>query len=41
MKLIEIASNQNQRYKSWLKALEGRGIKKKWRSHFCWQNIFA
>ncbi len=28
MKLIEIASNQNQRYKSWLKALEGRGIKK-------------
>ena len=28
MKLIEIASPQNPRYKSWIKALEGRGIKK-------------
>ena len=28
MKLIEIGSTQNPRYKSWIKALEGRGIKK-------------
>ncbi len=28
MKLIEIASTQNPRYKSWIKGLEGRGIKK-------------